>query len=144
MQRRQVPVRPKPANLVALRDDEVKKAYNETLRSTLQPWEAANPEASLEEQAKAWRELTQDAALKVCGKRVRREEGWFTMAREELMEALAKRNRAEVAWRRSGRAVAESFRLKEARKELKRKVKQAIAGYIAKMVAEADGGARCY
>ena len=67
------------------------------------------------------------------------------MAREELMEALAKRNRAEVAWLRSGRAVAESFRLKEARKELKRKVKQAKAEYIAKKVAEvADGGAHSY
>ena len=66
------------------------------------------------------------------------------MAREELMEALAKRNRTELAWQRSRRAAAESLRFKEARKELKRKVKQAKAEFIAKMVAEADGGTRCY
>ena len=40
--------------------------------------------------------------------------------------------------------MAGSLRLEEARKELKRKVKQAKALFIAKKVAEAEGGARCY
>ena len=66
------------------------------------------------------------------------------MAQEKLVEAPAKCNRTEVAWRRSGEEAAESARLKAARKDIERSAKQAKANFIAKTEAEAKGGARSH
>ena len=86
--------------------------------STVAAWLEGHPAASLEEQAEAFRGIMPTKALEICGKRERREEGWFAAHREVLMELVAKRNRAAVAARRQQDQAAVAL-LKAAQKALK-------------------------
>jgi exonuclease III len=95
MQRRQqLASQSKPASIAALRDPEKRKAYAEAVGSTVAAWLEGNSAASLEERAEALRAIMPTKALEICGKRERREEGWFAANREVLMELVAKRNGA--------------------------------------------------
>ena len=101
MQRRQKQAsQSKPANTAALRNPERRKVYAEAVGSTVAAWLEGNPAASLEERAEALRAIMPSKALEICGKRERREEGWFAANREVLMELVAKRNGAAAAARR--------------------------------------------
>ena len=78
MQRRQKAVgQTKPANIAALRDPETRQVYANAVGLAMGSWRSAHPEASLEERAEAFRVIPPAKALEVCGKRERREEGWF-------------------------------------------------------------------
>ena len=91
-------------------------------------WLGSHPAASLEARAEALREIMPTTAREVCGKRERREEGWFAANQEVLMELVAKRNEAAAsARRRQGQAAAAqaAAQLKVARKALKRAVDKA-------------------
>ena len=102
MQLRQaVPGRVKPANISALRSKGVLIAYGDAAGVSMSAWREANPGASLEQRAKAWRKLTQAAALEVCGPREWRKEDWFTAAQTVLMKLVTERNKAEIAHRNS-------------------------------------------
>ena len=105
----------KPANIAALRDPETRRAFAEAVGTAMGDWVSARPAAGLEERAEAFRVIPPAKALEVCGKRERREEGWFAGNREVLVELVAVRNRAEVVWRRQQGQAAHT-RLKEARK----------------------------
>jgi exonuclease III len=144
MQRRQKAVnQTKPANIAALRDPETRRTYAEAVGSAMGGWGLAHPTASLEERAEAFRVIPLAKALEVCGKRERREEGWFAAHREVLMELVAVRNRAEAAWRRQQGQAAHA-RLKEARKALKREVHVAKVTYMTEKIAGCSGGQKCY
>ena len=148
MQRRQAPPgRVKPANIGALRNKGVQTAYGDAVGEAMLAWREANPGASLEQRAEAWRELTQAAALEVCGPRDRRKEDWFAAAQPVLMERVTGRNKAEVELRnsrkRGGQQRAQA-KLKQARKELKREIRNAKTAYIARQCAEATGGQKSY
>ena len=144
MQRRQKAVgQTKPANIAALRDPEKRRAFADAVGLAITDWHSAHPTASLEERAKVFRDIPSAKALEVCGKRERREEGWFAAHREVLMELVAARNRAEAVSRRQhGQATLK--RLKEARKALTRAVREAKAEEIAKMIEGCSGGQKCY
>ena len=83
----------KPANIVALRVPAVKREFAEAVNSTMRNWVSAHPAASIEERAEAFRVILPAKALEVCGKRERREEGWFAAHREVRMELVTVRNR---------------------------------------------------
>ena len=147
MQRKQAPAGPKPANILALRDAEVRKAFAETVASTVLAWETVNPGAELEERAKALRELLHAAAIEACGPRGRREEGWFVRGREAIMACVRERNRAEAAYRKSGDKAAAAVakakakaELQTARKKTKRVTEKAKQDYFEAKVNEAKGG----
>ena len=145
MKRRQVTSRQmKPANLGALRNPDIRLAYGNAIGTAMSAWVEAHPEATLEERAGAWREIPQAVALEVCGKRERREEGWFAAEREALMELVVKRNDAEVTWRKRPGQQEAHRRLNLARKELKRKVHNAKVAHIADQVAKAEGGQKSF
>ena len=67
----------KPANIAALWDPETRRASAEAVGTAMGDWVSAHPAASLEERAEAYRVIPPAKALEVCGKRERREEGWF-------------------------------------------------------------------
>ena len=147
MQRKQAPAGPKPANILALRDAEVRKAFAEIVASTVLAWETVNPGAELEERAKALRELLHAAAIEACGPRGRREEGWFVRGREAIMACVRERNRAEAAYRKSGDKAAAAVakakakaELQTARKKTKRVTEKAKQDYFEAKVNEAKGG----
>ena len=144
MQRRQkVAGQTKPANIAALRDPETRRAFADAVGSAMGDWHSAHPAANREERAEAFRVIPLAEALKVCGKRERREEGWFAAHREVLMELVAVRNRAEAACRRQQGQAAKTL-LKEARKALKRAVHEAKTKEIADKIESCSGGQKCY
>ena len=86
-------------------------------------------------------------ALEICGKRERREDGWFAAYREVLMELVAKRNEAAAsARRRQGQAAAAqaAVQLKVARKALKRAVDKAKKDHIIAMIDSCSGGQKVF
>ena len=85
MQRKQAPPGPKPANILALRDPEVRSVFVETVANTALAWETVISEADLEERAKAFRQLLHAAAIEACGPRGNREEGWFVRGKEAVI-----------------------------------------------------------
>ena len=111
--------------------------------SGIAAWRENHSAASLEERAEAFRVIMPTKALEICGKRERREEGWFAAYREVLMELVAERNRAAVTARRqSGQAAV--ARLKVARKALKRAVLEAKMKEIAEKIESCSGGQKDY
>jgi hypothetical protein len=140
MQRRQKAAgQTKPANIAALRDPTTRTAYADAVGSGVAAWLEVHPAASLEERAKAFRVIMPTKALEFCGKRERREEGWFAAYREVLMELVAERNRAAVAARRQ-QGQAAITRLKKARKALKRAVHEAKMKDIVAKIESCSGG----
>ena len=144
MQRRQKAAgQTKPANIAALRDPATMTAYADAVGLGVAAWLVVHPAASLEERAEAFRVIMPAKALETCGKRERREEGWFAAHREVLMELVAERNRAEAAARRQ-QGQAAVARLKEARKALKRAVHEAKMTDIAAKIESFSGGQKNY
>ena len=117
MQRRQKAAgQTKPANIAALRDPTTRTAYADAVGSGVAAWLEVHPAASLEERAEAFRVIMPTKALEFCGKRERREEGWFAAYWEVLMELVAECNRAAVAARRQqGQAAIARRRSRAAR-----------------------------
>ena len=144
MQRRQkMTSQTKPANVSALRIPETRAAYAEAVGSKVAAWLQVHPAASLEERAEAFRVIMPVEALGICGKRERREEGWFAANQERLMELVAERNRATAATR-GQQGQVDVAQLKKARKALKRAVHEAKLKDIVEKIQSCSDGQKDY
>jgi len=94
MQRKQQQPGRQTANTDALRAPDVKRAYGELVGEKLSAWRVANLNASLEARAEALRNISAEVAQEVCGKRERRQQGWFANNFVAVVVLVDKRNRA--------------------------------------------------
>ena len=148
MQRRQAAKKTvKPVNFDALKNPELKQEYGDKVGNAMTGWTERHTEATLEEKAKAWREIPMQVAMEVCGKREKKSKGWFTAHKTLLMELVAKRNQMEREWRRHKESTAKAaakIQLKKMRKELKKAARGAKTDFFAEQVAKATGGEKTY
>jgi hypothetical protein len=122
-------------------------AFADRVGEEVLAWKLDHPEATLEQMAEAWRTIPMEVALEVCGKRERKDVGWFAEHKTMLMRLVARRNLMELEWRKqkkSGEQAAAKAKLQQARRELKRGAKEARLKFLADQVENTKGGARNY
>ncbi len=144
MRRTQHPPKAPQPNVRLLRDPDIRAQYASKLAGNMNSWTQQHPQSSIGDTAAAWRTNARSAAIETCGRVNRRAPTWFATHRENIMEAHNLRNTAwqEYSSHRGDHHLKQ--RLKQARKHLKKVVRQAKLNHVRSVVDSMKHGQGAY